>query len=46
MLPLHGEVVKAVAAQSPDAARKAVTALLDDTDETLRNMPQDTIKAP
>ena len=35
MLPLHSEVVKAVAARSPEAARKAVTALLDDTDETL-----------
>lgn len=35
MLPLHAEVVKAVAAKSPEAARKAVTALLDDTDETL-----------
>ncbi|MEI7600335.1 MAG: FadR/GntR family transcriptional regulator [Aestuariivirga sp.] len=36
MLPLHAEVVKAIAAKSPEAARKAVTALLDDTDETLR----------
>lgn len=35
MLPLHAEVVKAIAAGSPEAARKAVTALLDDTDETL-----------
>ena len=35
VLPLHTEVVKAIAARSPEAARKAVTALLDDTDETL-----------
>ena len=35
LLPLHAEVVKAIAAKSPEAARKAVTALLDDTDETL-----------
>ena len=34
-LPLHAAVVRAVASQSPEAARKAVTALLDDTDETL-----------
>lgn len=35
MVPLHADVVKAIAAQSPEAARQAVTALLDDTDETL-----------
>jgi DNA-binding FadR family transcriptional regulator len=35
LLPLHAAVVRAVASQSPEAARKAVTALLDDTDETL-----------
>ncbi len=35
MLPLHAEVVKAIAAGAPEAARAAVTALLDDTDETL-----------
>lgn len=35
LLPLHAGVVKAIAAQSPEAARKAMTALLDDTDETL-----------
>lgn len=35
LLPLHAAVVKAIAAQSPEGARKAMTALLDDTDETL-----------
>ncbi len=35
LLPLHAAVVKAIAAQSPEAARKAMAALLDDTDETL-----------
>ena len=35
LLPLHAAVVRAIASQSPEAARKAVTALLDDTDETL-----------
>ncbi len=35
LLPLHAAVLRAVASQSPEAARKAVTALLDDTDETL-----------
>lgn len=35
LLPLHAGVVKAIALQSPDAARKAMQALLDDTDETL-----------
>lgn len=35
MLPLHAAVVEAIAAGSPEAARKAMTALLDDTDETL-----------
>ena len=35
MLPLHAEVVNAIANRSPEAARAAVTALLDDTDETL-----------
>ena len=35
MLPLHGQVVKAIAAGSPEMARKAMMALLDDTDETL-----------
>ena len=32
VLPLHTHVVKAIAAQSPDKARQAMTALLDDTD--------------
>lgn len=36
MLPLHAEVVRAIAEGSPEAARRAVSALLDDTDETLR----------
>lgn len=36
VLPLHEDVVKAIAAQSPEAARRAMEALLDDTDETLR----------
>ena len=35
ILPLHADVVKAIAAQAPDAARKAMMALLDDTDEIL-----------
>ncbi|MCA3560579.1 MAG: FadR family transcriptional regulator [Aestuariivirga sp.] len=35
MLPLHARVVKAIAARAPEAARKAMTELLDDTDETL-----------
>ena len=39
VLPLHAEVVSAIAAQSPEGARKAMTALLDDTDETLRATP-------
>ena len=36
LLPLHAAVVQAVASGAPEAARQAVTALLDDTDETLR----------
>ena len=36
LLPLHAAVVQAVASGAPEAARHAVTALLDDTDETLR----------
>ena len=35
VLPLHTDVVKAIARQSPEAARKAMAALLDDTDEIL-----------
>jgi DNA-binding FadR family transcriptional regulator len=35
VLPLHTDVVKAIAQQSPDAARTAMTALLDDTDEII-----------
>ena len=42
MLPLHAEVVKAIAAGAPEAARLAVMALLDDTDETLRALPERT----
>lgn len=40
MLPRHAEVVRAIAAGSPESARKAVTALLDDTDETLAAGPR------
>lgn len=36
ILPLHGDVVKAIARQSPKAAREAMAALLDDTDEILK----------
>lgn len=39
MLPLHATVVAAIVAQSPEAARSAVMALLDDTDETLATIP-------
>ena len=35
VLPLHTGVVRAIARQSPDAARKAMAALLDDTDVIL-----------
>lgn len=35
VLPLHEDVVKAIRRQSADAARRAMEALLDDTDETL-----------
>ena len=46
MLPLHAAVVEAIAAGSPEAARKTMTALLDDTDETLESMRQDPVRAP
>lgn len=36
VLRLHADVVRAIARQSPEAARKAMAALLDDTDEILR----------
>lgn len=32
VIPLHAEVVKAIAAAKPEAARRAMTTLLDDTD--------------
>ena len=35
ILPLHTGVVKTIAAQAPEQARKAMTALLDDTDDIL-----------
>jgi DNA-binding FadR family transcriptional regulator len=35
VLPLHTDVVKAIAAQSPEGARQAMAALLDDTDTIL-----------
>jgi len=35
VLPLHTGVVRAIAQQSPEAARTAMTALLDDTDEII-----------
>jgi DNA-binding FadR family transcriptional regulator len=36
VLPLHANVVTAIAQHSPEAARKAMAALLDDTDEIVR----------
>lgn len=39
ILPLHTNVVRAIAAQSPEAARRAMAALLDDTDEILGTAP-------
>lgn len=45
VLPLHTNVVKAIAAQSPEAARKAMAALLDDTDEILgTSQPRQAVK--
>ena len=32
VIPMHADVVKAIAAQKPEAARKAMATLLDDTD--------------
>ena len=32
---MHADVVKAIAAQKPEAARQAMTNLLDDTDEII-----------
>jgi DNA-binding FadR family transcriptional regulator len=45
ILPLHAEVLRAIAAQSADAARKAMTALLDDTDEVLKQQPRPAVRA-
>jgi DNA-binding FadR family transcriptional regulator len=39
VLPLHTDVVKAIARQAPEAARKAMAALLDDTDQILAVRP-------
>jgi DNA-binding FadR family transcriptional regulator len=36
VLRLHTDVVRSIARQSPEAARKAMAALLDDTDDILR----------
>jgi DNA-binding FadR family transcriptional regulator len=44
ILPLHTAVVKAIAQQSPEAARKAMAALLDDTDEILGSLPGAAVK--
>jgi DNA-binding FadR family transcriptional regulator len=44
ILPLHTAVVKAIAQQSPEAARKAMAALLDDTDEILGSLPRAAVK--
>jgi DNA-binding FadR family transcriptional regulator len=44
ILPLHTAVAKAIAQQSPEAAREAMAALLDDTDEVLGNTPGAAIK--
>ena len=35
VVPMHADVVKAIAAQKPEAARQAMTNLLDDTDEII-----------
>ncbi len=39
VIPMHEGVVRAVAAQDPEAARKAVIFLLDDTDSILGSAP-------
>lgn len=35
VIPMHADVVSAIAAQDPEAARRAMTVLLDDTDEVI-----------
>ncbi len=35
IVPMHADVVKAIAAQTPEAARQAMTTLLDDTDSVI-----------
>jgi DNA-binding FadR family transcriptional regulator len=40
VIPMHENVVKAVAAQKPEAARDAMVFLLDDTDEVIGTGPE------
>jgi DNA-binding FadR family transcriptional regulator len=44
VIPMHEDVVKAIAAQKPDAARKAMSHLLDDTDRIIGKPPGDPVK--
>lgn len=37
VIPMHADVVEAIAAQRPEAARRAMTVLLDDTDDVIMN---------
>ncbi len=37
VIPMHADVVEAIAAQAPEAARRAMTVLLDDTDDVIMN---------
>jgi DNA-binding FadR family transcriptional regulator len=47
VVPMHEDVVKAVASQRPEAARKAMVFLLDDTDEVVgKPSTQDLAEAP
>ncbi len=39
VVPMHLDVVKAIAAQKPEAARKAMLVLLDDTDQVVGKPP-------
>lgn len=41
VIPMHENVVKAIAAQRPEAARKAMVYLLDDTDQVVGKPPSD-----
>ena len=46
VIPMHVDVVKAIAAQNPEAARKAMTVLLDDTDEVIGKPAGETVTGP